>query len=166
MAVEILRTVWKPNAKNHSPRPGHADLVGGMTTVSMICVILWNVLVRIETTIRVAVSAVAKRILAQGSILKLLTMLLSLVRKLTCLGGDGSSNQRNWLNNQEISVNQEREQEIKITVTKSKKRRHNRWCRWNIVGGVLLALVLMSNGIPNLMLRLLKQWCPSMPSRV
>ncbi|MFR2063150.1 MAG: hypothetical protein ACLS36_02850 [Streptococcus sp.] len=51
-------------------------------------------------------------------------------------------------------------------MTKSKKGDTIGGVVETVVGVSLLVLVLMSNGIPNLMLRLLKQLYPSMPSRV
>ena len=48
MAVEDIEDRLKTKRKITHPRPGHADLVGGMKYRSMICVIPWSVLVRVK----------------------------------------------------------------------------------------------------------------------
>ena len=117
---------------------------------------------------RVAVGAVAKRILAELDI--------EIANHVVVFGGKEIDVPENLTVAQikelaqqsEISVvNQEREQEIKDYIDQIKKEETQSVVSLKLLlAASLLALVLMSNGIPNLMLRLLKQWYPSMPSRV
>lgn len=168
MAVEDIEDRLKTKRKITHPRPGHADLVGGMKYRFDD---LRNSLERSsarETTMRVAVGAVAKRILAELDI--------EIANHVVVFGGKEIDVPENLTVAQikelaqqsEISVvNQEREQEIKDFIDQIKKRETQSVVSLKLLlAASLLALVLMSNGIPNLMLRLLKQWCPSMPSRV
>lgn len=93
MAVEDIEDRLKTKRKITHPRPGHADLVGGMKYRFDD---LRNSLERSsarETTMRVAVGAVAKRILAELDI-EIANMWLSLVvRKLCAREFDSCSNQ-------------------------------------------------------------------------
>lgn len=84
MAVEDIEDRLKTKRKITHPRPGHADLVGGMKYRLMICVIRWSVPVRVKQL------CVWQWVLSLNEswlslILKLLIMWLSLVvRKLMC----------------------------------------------------------------------------------
>ena len=168
MAVEDIEDRLKTKRKITHPRPGHADLVGGMKYRFDD---LRNSLERSsarETTMRVAVGAVAKRILAELDI--------EIANHVVVFGGkeiDVPENltvaqSRNWLNNQRFQLlTKNVNKKLKITLTKLKKRETQSVVSLKLLlAASLLALVLMSNGIPNLMLRLLKQLYPSMPSRV
>lgn len=85
MAVEDIEDRLKTKRKITHPRPGHADLVGGMKYRFDD---LRNSLERSsarETTMRVAVGAVAKRILAELDIEIANHVVVLVVRKLMCL---------------------------------------------------------------------------------
>lgn len=105
----------------------------------MICVTLWNVLVRVRQ-LCVAVGAVAKRILAELDI--------EIANHVVVFGGKEidvpwrirqSLKSRNWPQQSEISVvNQEREQEIKDYIDQIKKE-------GDTIGGVVETVVY---GVP------------------
>ncbi|GFH39876.1 chorismate synthase [Lactococcus insecticola] len=122
MAADDVDDKFKKQRKLTKPRPGHADLVGGMKYRFSD---LRNVLERSsarETTMRVAIGAVAKRLLAELDI--------EVASHVTVFGGievavpDGLtvSEIRERAAQSEVSiVNPEREQEIKDLVDKTKK---------------------------------------------
>lgn len=122
MAVEDIEDRLKTKRKITHPRPGHADLVGGMKYRFDD---LRNSLERSsarETTMRVAVGAVAKRILAELDI--------EIANHVVVFGGKEIDVPENLTVAQikelaqqsEISVvNQEREQEIKDYIDQIKK---------------------------------------------
>ena len=125
MAVEDIDDSLKTKRKITHPRPGHADLVGGMKYRFED---LRNSLERSsarETTMRVAVGAVAKRILAELDI--------EIANHVVVFGGKELASQS------EVSiVNQEREQEIKDYIDQIKKD-------GDTIGGVVETVV---GGVP------------------
>ena len=138
MAVEDIEDRLKTKRKITHPRPGHADLVGGMKYRFDDLRNSWSVLVR-ETTMRVAVGAVAKRILAELDI--------EIANHVVVFGGkeiDVPENMtvaqiKELAQQSEISdVNQEREQEIKDYIDQIKKR-------GDTIGGVVETVV---GGVP------------------
>lgn len=139
MAVEDVEDRLKPKRKITHPRPGHADLVGGMKYRFED---LRNSLERSsarETTMRVAVGAVAKRILADLDI--------AIANHVVVFGGkeiDVPDNLtvadiKERASQSEVSiVNQEREQEIKDYIDQIKKD-------GDTIGGVVETVV---GGVP------------------
>ena len=135
MAVEDIEDRLKTKRKITHPRPGHADLVGGMKYRFDD---LRNSLERSsarETTMRVAVGAVAKRILAELDI--------EIANHVVVFGGKEIDVPENLTVAQikelaqqsEISVvNQEREQEIKDYIDQIKKE-------GDTIGGVVETVV-------------------------
>lgn len=139
MAVEDVKDNLKSKRKITHPRPGHADLVGGMKYRFED---LRNSLERSsarETTMRVAVGAVAKRILAELDI--------EIANHVVVFGGkeiDVPDNLsvaeiKNRASQSEISiVNQDREQEIKDYIDQIKRD-------GDTIGGVIETVV---GGVP------------------
>ena len=139
LAVEDIEDRLKTKRKITHPRPGHADLVGGMKYRFDD---LRNSLERSsarETTMRVAVGAVAKRILAELDI--------EIANHVVVFGGKEIDVPENLTVAQikelaqqsEISVvNQEREQEIKDYIDQIKKE-------GDTIGGVVETVV---GGVP------------------
>ncbi|MDS1368274.1 chorismate synthase [Streptococcus suis] len=139
MAVEDIEEKLKSKRRIKHPRPGHADLVGGMKYRFDD---LRNSLERSsarETTIRVAVGAVAKRILAELDI--------EIANHVVVFGGkeidvpDGLSvaEIKERAAQSEVSiVNQEREEEIKAYIDQIKRD-------GDTIGGVIETVV---GGVP------------------
>ncbi|HEM2895975.1 chorismate synthase [Streptococcus suis] len=139
MAVEDIEEKLKSKRRIKHPRPGHADLVGGMKYRFDD---LRNSLERSsarETTMRVAVSAVAKRILAELDI--------EIANHVVVFGGkeidvpDGLSvaEIKERAAQSEVSiVNQEREEEIKAYIDQIKRD-------GDTIGGVIETVV---GGVP------------------
>ncbi|MGQ7337851.1 chorismate synthase [Streptococcus suis] len=139
MAVEDIEDKLKSKRRIRHPRPGHADLVGGMKYRFDD---LRNSLERSsarETTMRVAVGAVAKRILAELDI--------EIANHVVVFGGkeidvpDGLSvaEIRERAAKSEVSiVNQEREEEIKAYIDQIKRD-------GDTIGGVVETIV---GGVP------------------
>lgn len=156
MAVEDIDDSLKTKRKITHPRPGHADLVGGMKYRFED---LRNSLERSsarETTMRVAVGAVAKRILAELDIEIANHVVVFGGKEIDVPEGLTVSQIKELASQSEVSiVNQEREQEIKDYIDQIKKM--------VILLAVLLklllvafqlVLVLMFNGTRNLMQKL------------
>ncbi|HEL2459992.1 TPA: chorismate synthase [Streptococcus suis 92-1400] len=139
MAVEDIEEKLKSRRRIKHPRPGHADLVGGMKYRFDD---LRNSLERSsarETTMRVAVGAVAKRILAELDI--------EIANHVVVFGGkeidvpDGLSvaEIKERVAQSEVSiVNQEREEEIKAYIDQIKRD-------GDTIGGVIETVV---GGVP------------------
>ncbi|HEM3460818.1 chorismate synthase [Streptococcus suis] len=139
MAVEDIEEKLKSKRRIKHPRPGHADLVGGMKYRFDD---LRNSLERSsarETTMRVAVGAVAKRILAELDI--------EIANHVVVFGGkeidvpDGLSvaEIKERATQSEVSiVNQEREEEIKAYIDQIKRD-------GDTIGGVIETVV---GGVP------------------
>ncbi|HGA1150287.1 TPA: chorismate synthase [Streptococcus suis] len=139
MAVEYIEEKLKSKRRIKHPRPGHADLVGGMKYRFDD---LRNSLERSsarETTMRVAVGAVAKRILAELDI--------EIANHVVVFGGkeidvpDGLSvaEIKERAAQSEVSiVNQEREEEIKAYIDQIKRD-------GDTIGGVIETVV---GGVP------------------
>lgn len=139
MAVEDIEEKLKSKRRIKHPRPGHADLVGGMKYRFDD---LRNSLERSsarETTMRVAVGAVAKRILAELDI--------EIANHVVVFGGkeidvpDGLSvvEIKERASQSEVSiVNQEREEEIKAYIDQIKRD-------GDTIGGVIETVV---GGVP------------------
>ncbi|MGQ7479661.1 chorismate synthase [Streptococcus suis] len=139
MAVEDIEEKLKSKRRIKHPRPGHADLVGGMKYRFDD---LRNSLERSsarETTMRVAVGAVAKRILAELDI--------EIANHVVVFGGkeidvpDGLSvaEIKERVAQSEVSiVNQEREEEIKAYIDQIKRD-------GDTIGGVIETVV---GGVP------------------
>ncbi|MGQ7347338.1 chorismate synthase [Streptococcus suis] len=139
MAVEDIKEKLKSKRRIKHPRPGHADLVGGMKYRFDD---LRNSLERSsarETTMRVAVGAVAKRILAELDI--------EIANHVVVFGGkeidvpDGLSvaEIKERAAQSEVSiVNQEREEEIKAYIDQIKRD-------GDTIGGVIETVV---GGVP------------------
>ncbi|ANC99594.1 chorismate synthase [Streptococcus suis] len=139
MAVEDIEEKLKSKRRIKHPRPGHADLVGGMKYRFDD---LRNSLERSsarETTMRVAVGAVAKRILAELDI--------EIANHVVVFGGkeidvpDGLSvaEIKERAAQSEVSiVNQEREEEIKAYIDQTKRD-------GDTIGGVIETVV---GGVP------------------
>ncbi len=139
MAVEDIEEKLKSKRRIKHPRPGHADLVGGMKYRFSD---LRNSLERSsarETTMRVAVGAVAKRILAELDI--------DIANHIVVFGGkeidvpDGLTvaDIRERAAQSEVSiVNQEREEEIKTYIDQIKRD-------GDTIGGVVETVV---GGVP------------------
>ena len=139
MSAEDIEDRLKTKRKITHPRPGHADLVGG---IKYRFEDLRNSLERSsarETTMRVAIGAVAKRILAELDI--------EIANHVVVFGGkeidvpDGLSvaQIKNLAAKSEVSiVNQEREQEIKDYIDQIKKDGYT-------IGGVIETVV---GGVP------------------
>ncbi|HEM5927839.1 TPA: chorismate synthase [Streptococcus suis] len=139
MAVEDIEEKLKSKRRIKHPRPGHADLVGGMKYRFDD---LRNSLERSsarETTMRVAVGAVAKRILAELDI--------EIANHVVVFGGkeidvpDGLSvaETKERAAQSEVSiVNQEREEEIKAYIDQIKRD-------GDTIGGVIETVV---GGVP------------------
>ncbi|WP_024417997.1 chorismate synthase [Streptococcus suis] len=139
MAVEDIEEKLKSKRRIKHPRPGHADLVGGMKYRFDD---LRNSLERSsarETTMRVAVGAVAKRILAELGI--------EIANHVVVFGGkeidvpDGLSvaEIKERVAQSEVSiVNQEREEEIKAYIDQIKRD-------GDTIGGVIETVV---GGVP------------------
>ncbi|MFI3082600.1 chorismate synthase [Streptococcus sp. 2022WUSS135] len=139
MAVEDIEEKLKSKRRIKHPRPGHADLVGGMKYRFDD---LRNSLERSsarETTMRVAVGAVAKRILAELDI--------EIANHVVVFGGkeidvpDGLSVEeiKERAAQSEVSiVNQEREEEIKAYIDQIKRD-------GDTIGGVIETVV---GGVP------------------
>ncbi|HFI0099798.1 TPA: chorismate synthase [Streptococcus suis] len=139
MAVEDIEEKLKSKRRIKHPRPGHADLVGGMKYRFDD---LRNSLERSsarETTMRVAVGAVAKRILAELDI--------EIANHVVVFGGkeidvpDGLSVEeiKERAAQSEVSiVNQEREEEIKAYIDQIKRD-------GDTIGGVIETVV---EGVP------------------
>lgn len=167
MAVEDIDDSLKTKRKITHPRPGHADLVGGMKYRFED---LRNSLERSsarETTMRVAVGAVAKRILAELDIEIANHVVVFGGKEIDVPEGLTVSQIKELASQSEVSiVNQEREQEIKDYIDQIKKM--------VILLAVLLklllvafqlVLVLMFNGTRNLMQKLQVRSFQSMLSR-
>lgn len=139
MSVEDIEDKLKSKRRITHPRPGHADLVGG---IKYRFDDLRNSLERSsarETTMRVAVGAVAKRILAELD--------MEIANHVVVFGGKEIDVPENLTvfqikelaSQSEISVvNQEREQEIKDYIDQIK-------CEGDTIGGVVETIV---GGVP------------------
>ena len=139
MAVEDIEDKLKSKRRIKHPRPGHADLVGGMKYRFDD---LRNSLERSsarETTMRVAVGAVAKRILAELDIEIANHVVVFGGKEIDVPDGLTVSEIRELAAKSEVSiVNQEREQEIKDYIDQIKRD-------GDTIGGVVETVV---GGVP------------------
>lgn len=139
MAVEDIEDKLKSKRRIKHPRPGHADLVGGM---KYRFTDLRNSLERSsarETTMRVAVGAVAKRILAELDIEIANHVVVFGGKEIDVPDGLTVSEIRELAAKSEVSiVNQEREQEIKDYIDQIKRD-------GDTIGGVVETVV---GGVP------------------
>ena len=139
MAVEDIEDRLKSKRRITHPRPGHADLVGGMKYRFDD---LRNSLERSsarETTMRVAVGAVAKRILAELDIEIANHVVVFGGKEIDVPDGLTVSQIKELAQESEISVvNQEREQEIKDYIDQIKRE-------GDTIGGVIETVV---GGVP------------------
>lgn len=168
MAVEDIDDILKTKRKITHPRPGHADLVGGMKYRFED---LRNSLERSsarETTMRVVVGAVAKRILAELDIEIANHVVVFGGKEVDVPEGLTVSQIKELAIQSEVSiVNQEREQEIKDYIDQIKKTEIPSVVLSKQLLVVFLSdLVHMYNGIRNLMLRLLVPLFQLMPLKV
>ncbi len=139
MAVEDIDDKLKTKRKITHPRPGHADLVGGMKYRFDD---LRNSLERSsarETTMRVAVGAVAKRILAELDIDIANHVVVFGGKEIDVPEGLTVAEIRQRAAQSEVSiVNQEREEEIKVYIDQIKRD-------GDTIGGVVETIV---GGVP------------------
>ncbi|MFH0373477.1 chorismate synthase [Streptococcus sp. P25B114] len=139
MAVEDIEDKLKSKRRIKHPRPGHADLVGGMKYRFDD---LRNSLERSsarETTMRVAVGAVAKRILAELDIEIANHVVVFGGKEIDVPDGLTVAEIRELAAKSEVSiVNQEREQEIKDYIDQIKRD-------GDTIGGVVETVV---GGVP------------------
>ncbi|MGV3087941.1 chorismate synthase [Streptococcus suis] len=139
MAVEDIEDKLKSKRRIKHPRPGHADLVGGMKYRFDD---LRNSLERSsarETTMRVAVGAVAKRILAELDIEIANHVVVFGGKEIDVPDGLTVAEIRELVAKSEVSiVNQEREQEIKDYIDQIKRD-------GDTIGGVVETVV---GGVP------------------
>ncbi|HFR3796446.1 TPA: chorismate synthase [Streptococcus suis] len=139
MAVEDIEDKLKSKRRIKHPRPGHADLVGGMKYRFDD---LRNSLERSsarETTMRVAVGAVAKRILAELDIEIANHVVVFGGKEIDVPDGLTVAEIRELAAKSEVSiVNQEREQEIKDYIDQIKRDS-------DTIGGVVETVV---GGVP------------------
>ncbi|UUM58551.1 chorismate synthase [Streptococcus suis] len=139
MAVEDIEDKLKSKRRIKHPRPGHADLVGGMKYRFDD---LRNSLERSsarETTMRVAVGAVAKRILAELDIEIANHVVVFGGKEIDVPDGLTVAEIRELAAQSEVSiVNQEREQEIKDYIDQIKRD-------GDTIGGVVETVV---GGVP------------------
>ncbi|HFI0273578.1 TPA: chorismate synthase [Streptococcus suis] len=139
MAVEDIEDKLKSKRRIKHPRPGHADLVGGMKYRFDD---LRNSLERSsarETTMRVAVGAVAKRILAELDIEIANHVVVFGGKEIDIPDGLTVAEIRELAAKSEVSiVNQEREQEIKDYIDQIKRD-------GDTIGGVVETVV---GGVP------------------
>ncbi|MGQ7595044.1 chorismate synthase [Streptococcus suis] len=139
MAVEDIEDKLKSKRRIKHPRPGHADLVGGMKYRFDD---LRNSLERSsarETTMRVAVGAVAKRILAELNIEITNHVVVFGGKEIDVPDGLTVAEIRELAAKSEVSiVNQEREQEIKDYIDQIKRD-------GDTIGGVVETVV---GGVP------------------
>ncbi|WP_105123241.1 chorismate synthase [Streptococcus suis] len=139
MAVEDIEDKLKSKRRIKHPRPGHADLVGGMKYCFDD---LRNSLERSsarETTMRVAVGAVAKRILAELDIEIANHVVVFGGKEIDVPDGLTVAEIRELAAKSEVSiVNQEREQEIKDYIDQIKRD-------GDTIGGVVETVV---GGVP------------------
>ncbi|HEL2575263.1 TPA: chorismate synthase [Streptococcus suis] len=139
MAVEDIEDKLKSKRRIKHPRPGHADLVGGMKYRFDD---LRNSLERSsarETTMRVAVGAVAKRILAELDIEIANHVVVFGGKEIDVPDGLTVAEIRELAAKSEVSiVNQEREQEIKDYIDQIKRD-------GDTIGGVVETIV---GGVP------------------
>ncbi|NQI34805.1 chorismate synthase [Streptococcus suis] len=139
MAVEDIEDKLKSKRRIKHPRPGHADLVGGMKYRFDD---LRNSLERSsarETTMRVAVGAVAKRILAELDIEIANHVVVFGGKEIAVPDGLTVAEIRELAAKSEVSiVNQEREQEIKDYIDQIKRD-------GDTIGGVVETVV---GGVP------------------
>ncbi|HFU4055092.1 TPA: chorismate synthase [Streptococcus suis] len=139
MAVEDIEDKLKSKRRIRHPRPGHADLVGGMKYRFDD---LRNSLERSsarETTMRVAVGAVAKRILAELDIEIANHVVVFGGKEIDVLDGLTVAEIKERAAQSEVSiVNQEREEEIKAYIDQIKRD-------GDTIGGVVETIV---GGVP------------------
>ncbi|HFI0458298.1 TPA: chorismate synthase [Streptococcus suis] len=139
MAVEDIEEKLKSKRRIRHPRPGHADLVGGMKYRFDD---LRNSLERSsarETTMRVAVGAVAKRILAELDIEIANHVVVFGGKEIDVPDGLTVAEIRERAAQSEVSiVNQEREEEIKAYIDQIKRD-------GDTIGGVVETIV---GGVP------------------
>ncbi|HEM5071168.1 TPA: chorismate synthase [Streptococcus suis] len=139
MAVEDIEEKLKSKRRIKHPRPGHADLVGGMKYRFDD---LRNSLERSsarETTMRVAVGAVAKRILAELDIEIANHVVVFGGKKIDVPDGLSVAEIKERAAQSEVSiVNQEREEEIKAYIDQIKRD-------GDTIGGVIETVV---GGVP------------------
>ncbi|HEM6112137.1 TPA: chorismate synthase [Streptococcus suis] len=139
MAVEDIEEKLKSKRRIRHPRPGHADLVGGMKYRFDD---LRNSLERSsarETTMRVAVGAVAKRILAELDIEIANHVVVFGGKEIDVPDGLTVAEIRERAAKSEVSiVNQEREEEIKAYIDQIKRD-------GDTIGGVVETIV---GGVP------------------
>ena len=139
MSVEDIEDRLKSKRRITHPRPGHADLVGGMKYRFDD---LRNSLERSsarETTMRVAVGAIAKRILAELDIEIANHVVVFGGKEITVPDGLTVAQIKELAQKSEISVvNQEREQEIKDYIDQIKRE-------GDTIGGVIETVV---GGVP------------------
>ncbi|HFH9945606.1 TPA: chorismate synthase [Streptococcus suis] len=139
MAVEDIEEKLKSKRRIRHPRPGHADLVGGMKYRFDD---LRNSLERSsarETTMRVAVGAVAKRILAELDIEIANHVVVFGGKEIDVPDGLTVAEIRERADKSEVSiVNQEREEEIKAYIDQIKRD-------GDTIGGVVETIV---GGVP------------------
>lgn len=139
MAVEDIDDKLKTKRKITHPRPGHADLVGGMKYRFDD---LRNSLERSsarETTMRVAVGAVAKRILAELDIDIANHVVVFGGKEIDVPEGLTVAEIRQRAAQSEVSiVNQEREEEIKVYIDQIKRD-------GDTIGGIVETIV---GGVP------------------
>ncbi|HFI0214512.1 TPA: chorismate synthase [Streptococcus suis] len=139
MAVEDIEDKLKSKRRIRHPRPGHADLVGGMKYRFDD---LRNSLERSsarETTMRVAVGAVAKRILAELDIEIANHVVVFGGKEIDVPDGLTVAEIRERAAQSEVSiVNQEREEEIKAYIDQIKRD-------GDTIGGVVETIV---GGVP------------------
>lgn len=139
MAVEDIEDKLKSKRRIRHPRPGHADLVGGMKYRFDD---LRNSLERSsarETTMRVAVGAVAKRILAELDIEIANHVVVFGGKEIDVPDGLTVAEIRERVAQSEVSiVNQEREEEIKAYIDQIKRD-------GDTIGGVVETIV---GGVP------------------
>ncbi|MGU7916228.1 chorismate synthase [Streptococcus suis] len=139
MAVEDIEEKLKSKRRIKHPRPGHADLVGGMKYRFDD---LRNSLERSsarETTMRVAVGAVAKRILAELDIEMANHVVVFGGKEIDVPDGLSVAEIKERAAQSEVSiVNQEREEEIKAYIDQIKRD-------GDTIGGVIETVV---GGVP------------------
>ncbi|MBY0752717.1 chorismate synthase [Streptococcus sp. 2018037] len=139
MAVEDIEEKLKSKRRIKHPRPGHADLVGGMKYRFDD---LRNSLERSsarETTMRVAVGAVAKRILAELDIEIANHVVVFGGKEIDVSDGLSVAEIKERVAQSEVSiVNQEREEEIKAYIDQIKRD-------GDTIGGVIETVV---GGVP------------------
>ncbi|HEL2254923.1 TPA: chorismate synthase [Streptococcus suis] len=139
MAVEDIEEKLKSKRRIKHPRPGHADLVGGMKYRFDD---LRNSLERSsarETTMRVAVGAVAKRILAELDIEMANHVVVFGGKEIDVPDGLSVAEIKERVAQSEVSiVNQEREEEIKAYIDQIKRD-------GDTIGGVIETVV---GGVP------------------